>query len=347
MKFFATTVLLPGYLALGSAQAADSPLILEKSMLIADVPVGPYSDNLSVDAVGRRIFATPQAAKSVAVLDLKDGHVLKMIPGFAKLHSVFYHPGVKRIFVADGTSGDLKVFSGDNYALIKSIPLAVGADGQAYDPHSNLIYVGNGGDDAKMDHTLVSVVDPQRMEKIADIRIAATDLEAIEVDPDAQMLYANMVEESAVAVVDLRKRQVANTWKLPAGKHAPFALAVDSAHHRLYVTCRDDVTGFGIAGTLFVLDTNTGNVVAKLDIGGWTDGVFLDKKRQRIYVSTGVGRIETYQIGPNDSYRRLADVETPLISKHGVYSAELDRLYVDAPHLALTSAQVLSFKPLP
>jgi len=329
------------------AYAAEEPLVLEKSMPIPDVPVGPYSDVLSIDVSGGRLFATPQAAKAVAVLDLKDGHVLKMISGIGKLHGVWYSPPLKRLFVADGATGEVMVFSGEDYSLIKAIHLAVGADALAYDPHSQLLYVGNGGEDAGMNHSLVSVVDPVRMEKVADIPIAATDLEAVEVDPQAQRLYVNLLTDSAVAVVDLRQRQVVATWKLAAGQHSPFALAVDAARHRLYVTCRDDLTGFGIAGTLFVLNTDNGSTVVTMAIGGWTDGVFLDKKRQRIYVSTGVGRIETYAVEPNDVYRRLADVATPLISKHGLYSSELDRLYIDVPHLALTPAQALVFKPLP
>ena len=347
--FIVTTLLAACCLPFGAPQAsaADKPLALEKSMLIPDVPVGPYSDVLSIDVAGGRLFATPQAAKAVAVLDLKDGHVLKMISGIGKLHGVFYIPTVKRLFVADGASGDLKVFNGEDYSLIKTIPLAVGADALAYDPHLQLLYVGNGGEDAGMDHSLVSVVDPVRMEKVADIPIAATDLEAIEVSPETQLLYVNLVLDSAVAVVDLRKRQVVATWKLPKGKYAPFALVVDAAHHRLYVTCREDLFGFGIGGALFVLDTNNGSTIATLPIGGWTDGVFLDKKRQRIYVSTGVGRVESYAIEPNDVYHRLADVETPLISKHGLYSSELDRLYIDAPRLGPAQAQIVVFKPSP
>ena len=56
------------------------------------VPAGPYSDYLALDIAGNRLFATPQAAKSVAVLDLKGGQVLKMIPGFGNPHGVFYSP---------------------------------------------------------------------------------------------------------------------------------------------------------------------------------------------------------------------------------------------------------------
>src|SRR6202167_4132276 len=184
---YATGVLLACCWSLGAAQAsaADGPLVLEKSMTMPDVPPGPYSDYLFIDLVGKRLFATPQAAKAVAVLDLKDGHVLKMIPGIGNPHGVFYSPTLKRLFVADGASGDLKVCSGEDYSLIKTIPLARDADWLVYDPHSQFIYVNNGGEDAEMDHSLISVVDPVRMEKVADIPIATPRLESSVVDSDS------------------------------------------------------------------------------------------------------------------------------------------------------------------
>jgi len=347
--FMAAGITLASSFTIGvlGASAADAPLMLEKTMIIPGVPVSPYSDVLSVDVAGARVFATPQAAKAVAVLDIKDGHVLKMITGMGKLHAVFYSPKLNRLFVTDAAAGDMKVFDGKDYSLIKSIPLAVGADTLVYDPRSQLIYVNSGGEDAGMDHAIVSVVDPARMEKVSDIPIAAKDLEGSVVDPEKQLLYVALVADFAVAVVDLHTGKTVANWKLPEGKNSPFALEVDAARNRLYVTCRVDNAGFGIGGRFFAIDTQSGRVMKTMSIGGWADGISLDKKRQRIYISTGVGRIESYAVEGNDVYRRLADVETPLISKHSLYSAELDRLLVDVPHLALTEAQVLVFKPLP
>ncbi len=164
---------------------------------------------------GGRLFATPQAAKAIAVLDLKDGPVLKMISGIGNPHGSFYSPNLKRLFVADGANGDLKVFSGEDYSLIKTIPLARDADWLVYDPHSQFIYVNNGGEDAGMNHSLISVVDTVRMEKVADIPIATPGLEASVLDSGRQLLYVNLVEEAAVAVVDLGMRRAVATWKLP------------------------------------------------------------------------------------------------------------------------------------
>lgn len=326
--------------AASRAPAAATPLILKRSIVIPDVPVGPYSDHMEVDLAGKRLFATPQAAKSVAVLDLVHGRVLKMIGGFGNPHSVFYSARLKRLFVTDGASGEVKVFSGEDYALIKTIRLDIGADGMVYDPRSRLLYVNNGGDDAGMQGSVISVVDVAAMRKVADIPIAAPDLEAAVVDPDKQLLYVNLVDESAVAVVDLHERRPIATWKLPAGAGRNLAIALDSAHARLYVACRESP----MHGSLFVLASADGRVIARLPIGSYPDGIFIDHKRRRIYVSTGVGHVETYAIGSGDVYRRQPRVDTAVMAKTSLYSGELDRLFVSLPHLT-TDAQIMIFEP--
>jgi DNA-binding beta-propeller fold protein YncE len=324
------------------ASAADGPLVLERSIKIPGIPVGPYSDYSSIDLAGGRLFTTPQSAKAVVVLDLKDGRVLKVISDIGNPHGSFYSPKLKRLFVADGASGDLKVFSGEDYSPIKTIPLARDADWLVYDPHSQFIYVNNGGEDAGMDHSLISVVDPVRLEKVADIPIATPGLEASVVDSEKQLLYVNLVDEAAVAVVDLGKRRTVATWKLPGRGHRNLAIALDTLHSRLYVACRDSP----MQGSIIVLESAGGRSVATLPIGGYPDGISIDQKRQRIYISTGVGHVETYDIEANDVYHRQATVDTAVMAKTSLYSSELDRLYVSVPHLT-TEAQIMIFKPTP
>jgi DNA-binding beta-propeller fold protein YncE len=322
------------------APAADAPFILKRSIVIPDVPVGPYSDHMDVDLAGKRLFATPQAAKAVAVLDLEHGRVLKMIGGFGNPHSIFYSARLKRLFVTDGEGGEVKVFSGADYSLLKIIRLHAGADGMVYDPRSRLLYVNNGGADAGMRESAISVVDVAGMRKVADIMIPAPDLEAAGVDSVKQLLYVNLVDESAVAVVDLRKRRPIATWKLPAQGGRNLAIALDIPHGRLYVACRESP----MHGALFVLNSADGRAIARLPIGGYPDGIAVDQKRQRIYVSTGVGHVETYTIGSGDVYRRQPRVDTAVMAKTSLYSVDLDRLFVSLPHLT-TDAQIMIFEP--
>lgn len=320
--------------------AADVPLVLKRSIVIPEVPIGPYSDHMDVDLARKRLFATPQAAKTVAVLDLEDGRVLKMIGGFGNPHSIFYSSRLKRLFVTDGDSGDVKVFNGEDYSLIKTIRLAVGADGMIFDPRTQLLYVNNGGEDAGMRHSIISVVSIDRMRKVADIPIATPGLEGAVVDSGKQLLYVNLVDESAVAVVDLRRRRSIATWKLPAGAGRNLAIALNVSHARLYVACRESP----MHGSLFVLDADTGRAITRLPIGGYPDGISIDQRRQRIYVSTGVGQVDTYAIAAGDVYRRQPSVDTAVMAKTSLYSRELDRLFVSLPHLT-TDAEIMIFAP--
>lgn len=322
------------------AFAAARPFVLEKTITIPDVPLGPYSDSLAVDVAGGRIFATPQAAKGVAVLDQKSGQLLKMLP-VGNPHGIFYSEDMKRLFVTDGASGDIKVFNGEDYSLIKTIPLTVGADGLVYDPQTKVIYVNNGGEDAGMPHGLVSEVDTETMVKLADIPIATPDLEADAIDADKHVLYVE--GESAIFVVDLRTRKTVNVWKMPTG-HRNKAIALDGKNSRLYVATRDG----RLDGSIIVLSTNSGQVIKTLPIGGWVDGLFIDQKRKRIYASAGVGHLDTYTIEPGDVYRLEPSVETDILAKTSLYSSELDRMYVSVPHLGdFGSAQIMVFKPVP
>jgi len=341
----AAGIALVASFAVGSALGApaDNPFTLEKTLILPEVPPGPYSDYLTLDPVGERLFATPQAAKAVAVVDLRGGRVLKMISGIGNSHGIYYSAPLNRLFVADGASGDIKVYSGETYSLLKTIPLARGADWLTYDPKSKFIYVNNGGEDAGMDHSLISAVSTESLEKVADIVIPTPGLEASVIDSDKELLYVNLVDESAVAVVDLAKRNVRATWKLTNGGHRNMAVTLDSVRERLYVACRDSA----MHGSIIVLDTANGRQMAILPIGGWADGIFVDQRRQRIYVSTGVGHLETYTIEAHDVYRRLEPVDTAVMAKTGIYSSELDRMYVSVPHLGGTPAQVMIFKPTP
>jgi len=340
----AYAMILAAFAAIGAAaqgETADKPFVLEKSYTMSAVPPGPYSDDLALDLRGGKLFATPQAAKAVAVIDLNDGRVVKMISGIGNSHGIYYSAPLKRLFVADGASGDIKVFSGDSYELLKTIPLAKGADWLIYDPASKFIYVNNGGEDAGMDHSLISVVDTESMVKVADIPIATPGLEASVIDSANGLLYVNLVDEGAVAVVDLAKRSVKTTWKLTKG-HRNMAVALDAPHQRLYIATRDTP----MHGSLIVLDTSNGSQVAILPIGGWADSIFLDDKRQRIYISTGVGHLETFAIQPRDVYRKLQSLDTAVMAKTGLYSSELDRMYVSVPHLGGTPAQIMVFAPV-
>jgi DNA-binding beta-propeller fold protein YncE len=322
------------------AALTQAPLVYKGAVLMPEVPQGPYSDHLAVDLAEHRLFATPQAAKSVDVLDLQTGKVLKSISGFGNPHSVFYAADLHRLFVADGGDGSLKVFDSKDYHLIKRIALLPDADGIAYDKRTKYLYVNNGGEGAGKDYSLISVVDTVSLEVKGEIRLDADKLEATQIDPDAPRMFANLPGKNQIAVIDLNSRKIVSTWSVAPGR-SNMALAYDPVLHRLYVGCRDTE----VRGQIVVLDATNGKRITSLPIGGWTDQIEWDAARNRLYTSCGTGQVFTYQLESGRKYRELPTVDTAILAKTSLFVPSLDRLYVSAPHLAEFDARVMIFAP--
>jgi len=319
---------------------AQQPLTLVQTIVMPEVPAGPYADHMAIDLKGERLFTTPQANKAVDVLDLKSGKVLHTISGFGNPHAILYREDRNRLFVTDGGIGALRIFDATTYRELKSIKLELDADGIGYDASTGYLYVSNGGDAAGKEYSLISIIDTSREEKVGDIRVQAPGLEAMVLDPSNGRLYINLPESSSIAVIDLQKRAVVANWPLTKGKDN-MAFALDAAEHLLYVGCRDT----DVRGSIIVVDSQTGKEIDRLPIGGWVDSMFYEPKTNRIYASSGVGEVFTYEHETDGSYKALEPVDTAVMAKTSLYSPELSRLFVAVPHLGGTPSKVLVFAP--
>ena len=333
-----TTFLACVVVATGQSQLPE-PLKFVQSLRMPEVPWGPYADHMAVDLKGRRLFATPQANKAVDVFDLDTGKLLRVITGFGNPHAVFYQSELDQIYVSDGGAGAVRIYSGGDYQLIKTIQLEADADGIQYDPETRYLYVENGGEDTGKHYSLISILDTTKAEKIGDIRIDADKLEALAVDSSTARLYVNLPGKNAVAVIDKVKRTVITTWPITKGK-TNMAIALDPVQHRLYVGCRNT----DMHGTIIVIDTQTGKELDSLAIGGWVDYLAYDTKRKRVYAACGVGEVYTYEEQSDGSYREHAPTDTAVMAKTALYSPELDKLFVAVPHLGGTIAEVRVFQ---
>ncbi len=312
----------------------------EKAIIVPGVPWGPYSDHLALDVRGGRLFATPQAAHEVAVLDIATSNVIAFIKDLGNPHGVFYSERFNRLFVTDGAAGNVKVFDGSRLTLEATIP-AAGADGLAYDPSTKFLYAAYGGDDAGMKSAALAVIDTATARKIGDIAVDASSIDGPVIDSARHRLYIEMSGRNAVAVVDLVSRRVIATWPIGQSR-SNMATALDLQHGLLYVGCRDG----DMRGSIAVLDLSTGRVVTRLPIGGWVDSMDYDARRHRIYLSSGTGYLEAYQGLSGPHFRKLGSAETAVMAKTSLYSPQLDREFVSVPHLGDTPAKILVFRPV-
>src|SRR5258708_40130069 len=95
--------------------------LVETYRLPADVK-GNF-DHFAIDLAGKRLFATPEAYKAVLVIDLKSGQLIHKIQGIEKPHAILFREDLKRLYVTDGESGDLKIVDSENYAIVSSVKL--------------------------------------------------------------------------------------------------------------------------------------------------------------------------------------------------------------------------------
>src|SRR5580704_19630778 len=72
------------------------------------VGVQNHFDHLTADLKNNRLFVVPEDNKTIEVYDLRSGKFVHSIKGIGVGHSVVYRADSDRIFVTDGSDGDVK-----------------------------------------------------------------------------------------------------------------------------------------------------------------------------------------------------------------------------------------------
>ena len=114
-------------------------------------------------------------------------------------------------------------------------------------------------------------------------------------------------------------------------------MALDEGDGRL-------VVGYRERALLAVFDTRSGAPLARLPACGDTDDVFLDAKRQRVYLSCGAGFLDVIQ-QRDDTYEELARIPTISGARTALFVPERDRLYLAVRASGAEGAAVWVFRP--
>ena len=285
--FFSFVVLLVSSQSRAIAQA-NKPLTLVQTIALPDVPTFPYADHLEVDVKGHRLFAAMQGSKSVVVVDIKAGKPIHNIP-VEDPHTILYRADLDQIYVTDGDPAEpgLKIFSGRDYHLVKSIKLLARSDSAEYDSDTKYFYVVNGGAEAKLDYSLLSVIDTTTGEHVGDIKIPSGSLEPMALESSGVRLFVAMRDKDQVGVADRKNRTFLDAWSITKA-HDPSAVALDEKNHRLFVACRTT----NMHGHIVVFDSQTGKELETLPIGGHADGLVFDRSNRRLYAACGTGEVD-------------------------------------------------------
>jgi hypothetical protein len=296
-------------------------------------------DHMDVDVQGKRLFVAGLENGSVEVVDLQAGKWWKSIPGFKKTQGIAYVPSLNKLFVASGDDGMLRVFRGDTLDLLDAIKLDLGPNRVAYDPHTQLLYVGYGGKDAGKDYGEVGIIDAKTDKHLSDVKVEAHPSELL-LDQSGKTLFVFVSIASKVQVVDTKKRKVVSTWPTNSLRNGDGAL--DEKTHRLFIGTRSPPQ-------MIAMDSQTGKEVANLPTVEGMDGVYFDPRLKRIYISGGrdydVGYIFAYQQKDANHYETIGKIPTKPGAGTSFWSPELNRYYVAAPAHDNEEAAILVFQP--
>jgi hypothetical protein len=324
------TLFLSLFLAANVAAGAQSPSTLQLSRSIPLPGVTGRFDHFAVDLAGQRLFVAATSNHSVEAIDLKTDKVEQSIAGLGKPHGLAWIAATSSLYVADGALGELRVYKGAPLALAGKIKLSDDADDMVYDDVSHLLFVGHGGSDAA-NPAKVAVVDTGSFGLVADLAVA-THPEALELDAQSRRVFANIADSSEVAVIDVPTRAIAAHWKLTkAADNVP--LAFDAGDQLLFIACRTP-------GTLVALDAATGKEVASLTSAGGADDLFYDAALHRVYLISGQGEVDSYQVGPARTIHALGVLHTANGAKTALFVPSQNLLYVGVPSTGQTPAEI-------
>jgi DNA-binding beta-propeller fold protein YncE len=308
-----------------TAQSAV-PLKLKQTIPLSGVE--GRIDHFAFDPAGERLFVCALGNNTVEVLDLLKGQRIHSITGLGAPQGIAYIPELDRIFVSNDKGGICKIYDGKSFQVVGELNFKDDADNVRYHEATKKIYVGFGSGG-------IAVVNALDGKQVGSIKLSAHP-EAFQLEKNGSRIFVNVPNSRHIAVVDRDKREVVAKWKTDLA-FGNFPMALDESNHRLFIACR-------LPSNLVVLNTESGDVVAKLGISGDSDDVFYDSKRHRIYAICGAGKIDIIeQTGPK-TYKALTKVDTASGARTGLFVPERDTLFVAVPNRGSQQTEIRSYQ---
>ena len=323
--------------ALGvSAQRA--PLKLSHTTPLPELKDGDF-DHFLADVDGNRLFSTAEENSKVLVFDLKTNKLIHTISDLKAPHSLLYRSDLKKLFVVDGDLGEIKVYETESYKPVGSIKLREGADASSYDASSKLLYVVNGGKDAKLPNAYISVVDVDGGKTVAEMKIDSNDVEGIVFEKSGPRMFVNVRGNGTVEVFDRNSRSLLATWPVSEAAKKPTAIAFDEASHRIFVGTRDPAK-------LVVMDSQSGKVVASYPAASMVDDMAFDDPHKRLYFA-GSEFLDVFKQTDADHYDHIGHIPTSFRAKTAIFIPELNKYYLAVPHHEKQVAELRVYDVLP
>jgi DNA-binding beta-propeller fold protein YncE len=314
----------------GAVAQPSEPATLQLEAKIALGNVHGRIDHMAVDLKRQRLFVAELGNDSVGIVDLGNRKLLQTIAGLKEPQGVGYEPSTDTLYVANAGDGSVRLLDGNLYKPKGQIELGSDADNVRVDAAANRVLIGYGSG-------ALAVIDPATQSKIGDIAVKAHP-EGFQIDHDSGQIFVNVPDAHAIAVLDRGPQKQTGQWPL-AGHGANFPMALDTGRRQVLVIFRSPAE-------LGVFAMTDGKLIATAGTCGDADDLFIDAKRDRVYVSCGAGYVDVFEAkGP--TYQRTARIPTVSGARTSLFVPELDRLLVAIRATMTEPAAIWVFRPIP
>ena len=303
---------------------AETSLLFERKISLGEVR--GRIDHLAVDLKRSRLFVAELENDAVAVVDLDAYRLMHVIFGLHKPQGLGYDPATDTLYVANGGDGTMAIFRGDDYSAITRIPVGANADNVRVDAVGSRVFVAYAGG--------LAVIDPASRSKVADIDLK-THPEGFQLDRSSNRIFLNDPANQAIVVVDRAARNELARW--PAGNGTNFPMALNDKAGHVIVAFRNPAR-------LAAFSKTHGAPVMDVALCSDADDVFVDQKRERVYVSCGEGYLDVLD-AREGAYRRISRIVTAAGARTSLFNPELDLLFIAARTTSSEPAAIWVFRP--
>lgn len=317
-------------LDLGETTGAKADPLLQ---LEAKIPLGNVLgriDHMAVDLARHRLFVAALGNDSLAVVDLQAKRLDRSIGKLPEPQGVGYVPATDTLYIANAGDGSVRLFKGADLSPSGRIDLGRDADNVRVDAKAGRVLVGHG-------EGALAIIDAATQKKIASVALKAHP-ESFRLDGNTGRIFINVPDGGAIDVVDRASAKKIASWST-GGKRANFAMALDQARQRVLVAFRHPAE-------LGVFAAADGTLISSIPTCGDVDDVFVDTKRNRVYLSCGEGFVDVLAVD-GTAYRRAAHIATAGGARTSLFVPELDRLMIAVPARGETAAAIWIYRPSP
>jgi hypothetical protein len=268
-----------------------------------------FWDYVVPDPPNHRLFVARQTR--VMVVDEDSGELLGEVKGINGAHGTAIVADTGHGFAT--ASGDKAVVMFDLKSLepLAKIPAAEDADAIIYDAASKRVFSLNG------DANSATVIEPRKGKRVTDIALGGKP-EYGQSAGDGKV-YVNLVDKAEIVEIDAKKATVTRRWSTEPCKQ-PVAMAIDTAHQRLFSGCR--------SGVLAVSDYKAGKIVATAPIGMGVDGSGYDPTTGDVFTSNGEGTLTVIHEDSPDKYTVVQNLVTTPGSRNMGLDPTSHRIFV-------------------